>query len=95
MLIDQDGGFTEYTTTVQVTNANPTAGLTNGGTVTEGASGSVTAAGTDAPGDQPSLRYAYDFGNDGTFDLGGSTFATAVTSASSTLTLSGPWSSRS
>ncbi|HUR54117.1 MAG TPA: pre-peptidase C-terminal domain-containing protein, partial [Gemmataceae bacterium] len=91
-VFDKDGGESDSITTIQVNNANPTAGLTHGGTVNEGTNAAVTASGTDVPADQPTLRYAYDFGNNGTFEVGGSTYATAVPTTTATVptTDSGP-----
>ena len=62
---------------VQVTaiNVPPTAILGNGGAVAEGSSGSVSFTNqADAPLDLASLHYAYDFNNDGVFDLGDGTY---------------------
>jgi Zn-dependent metalloprotease len=91
-VLDDDGDFNEYTTTVVVTNANPTAGLTGPASIREGDDATVTATGADVPADAPTLRYAYDFGNDGTYEFGGSTYATALTTTTASMptTDSGP-----
>ncbi|QEL19474.1 M36 family metallopeptidase [Limnoglobus roseus] len=82
---DKDNNFSEYTTTVHVTNANPTLSLADNGPVAEGSAFTLTATATDAPVDQLSLRYAFDFDNDGTFDLGGNNYATGVTGATASV----------
>jgi hypothetical protein len=72
---------------VVVTNAPPTATLTNGGPVNEGSTGTVSfgspsdASAADAAG----VRYAYDFDNDGKFDVGDGTYAGSVSSSTATV----------
>jgi extracellular elastinolytic metalloproteinase len=48
-IIDKDGGFTDYTTTITVTNVPPTATLSNGGSVPEGSPGTVTFSNQSDP----------------------------------------------
>jgi subtilisin-like proprotein convertase family protein len=86
-LIDKDSGFTEFTTSITVTNAKPTAAsFSNGGSVQEGSAGLVTVNGASdvSPVDTAAgLRFAYDFGADGTWEIGnGLTYATASTTNS-------------
>ena len=79
-VVDKDGGFTPYDATVTVTNVAPSATLANSGPVNEGATAQVSWAGvTDpsAPDGAAGTRYAYDFDDDGTYDVGGATYATA------------------
>jgi hypothetical protein len=87
-VFDKDGGFTEYTTTITVTNAVPTATLTNGGPVPEGSAGSVSFSNQSDPSPVDSaagFRYAYDFDDDGTFEIGDGTYADSVGAASVTV----------
>ncbi|MEX2307120.1 MAG: hypothetical protein WD738_05985 [Pirellulales bacterium] len=82
---DDDGGFDEEMFNVIVNNVAPTATLANNGPVDEGSGATVffmdqfdpstadTAAG---------FRYAYDFNNDGTFEVGDGTYAGSVTNDS-------------
>src|SRR5207248_2985819 len=46
---DKDGGFTDYTTTVTINDVAPTATFSNGGTVNEGSTGSVSFSGQTDP----------------------------------------------
>ncbi len=74
-----------------VTNVAPTATLSNGGSVNEGSSGQVTFSNSaDASSDDQiaGFRYAYDFNNDGTWDLGDGTYAGSATSSSTTVAAS-------
>ncbi len=82
-IYDKDGGYTEYAAPLTVRNLAPTATFANGGAVTEGSAGSVSfsAAADSATDLAAGLRYAFDFDNDGTFDVGGDTYATAGTAA--------------
>jgi probable HAF family extracellular repeat protein len=62
---DDDGGENEYTATIVVQNAVPTATLGVTSPVNEGGSSFYTVSlsrPSDAPGDLPSLRYAFDCG---------------------------------
>lgn len=73
-IIDEDGGFSDYSTTLFVLNAAPTASFSNSGPVDEG--GTATVSFTDQnDASQADLAagfsYAFDFDNDGNFDLGG------------------------
>ena len=68
-ILDKDGGFTEYTTTITVTNVRPTATFTNNGP--KPAVTPVTVQFTNpadpSTADAAALRYSYDFNNDGDF----------------------------
>lgn len=75
---------TSAATRLQVANVAPTAALRNSGSVDEGGSATVSFTGQSDPADSD-LRYAYDFGDDGTWDVGGASFASASTSASATV----------
>jgi hypothetical protein len=71
-VIDQDGGYTEYTTEVHVDNVAPTADFTNGGPVDEGNLATVSFANAFDPSGADTaagFTYSYDFNNDGVFDL--------------------------
>ena len=86
---DGDGGSDEKTLPVVVNNVAPKATLSNAGDVTEGTVGvaavNFTNA-TDVSGvDATSLRFAYDFNNDGIWDLGTGTYAGSVTNVSPVL----------
>jgi hypothetical protein len=85
-LIDKDGGVRTLTTTVTVTNQAPTATVGNVA-VSEGspATISVTNPADTATDLAAGLRYAYDFGDDGTWDIGSASYAGAVTAATATL----------
>jgi hypothetical protein len=84
-IIDKDGGATDYTTQLVVNNVAPTATLSGGGTVNEGASGSVSFSNQFDPSTADTaagFHYAYDFNNDGIWDVGDGTYAGSGTSAS-------------
>ncbi|MBN9522572.1 M36 family metallopeptidase [bacterium] len=93
-VLDKDGGFVDKTVTFTVLNVAPSAtGVT--GNVTEGVDGTVTVlnptdpSNTGPASDQATLRYSFelDLDNDGTFEttLGGTTYATALTSQTATV----------
>ncbi|HEY1380164.1 MAG TPA: PKD domain-containing protein, partial [Gemmataceae bacterium] len=82
---DSSGAFTDYTTTITVNNAPPTATLGNSGPVTSGATGTVTFANPSDPSAADAaagFKYSLDFNNDGTFEVtdGGSASATVPAS---------------
>jgi hypothetical protein len=84
-IFDRNGGFSEYTTTVVVTNVAPTATVTGPPTVAKGGTATVSFTGVSDPSPADvaaGFRYSYDFDNDGTFDLGDGTYAGSVTAAS-------------
>ena len=94
---DASSTTTSNPATLTVTNVAPSGTLANDGPVVEGGSAQVTFSGVTDPSAADAaagVRYAYDFDDDGTFDVGGSTYATAVTSASAAvpaaLTADGP-----
>ena len=79
-VVDQDGGFTPYNAAVTVTNVAPSATLANNGPVPEGATAQVSWAGVTDPSAADAAagtRYGYDFGDDGTYEIGGGTYAAA------------------
>ena len=87
-ILDKDGSFTDYTTSITINNVAPTATLTNGGSVNAGSNGSVSFSGQSDPSSVDTtagFRYAYDFDNNGTFDSGNGTYAGSGTSASATV----------
>jgi hypothetical protein len=78
-IFDKDGGFTELTTNLVIANVPPTATLGNNGPFNEGASGAMVAFANQndvATADVAAgFRYAYDFNNDGTFEVGNGLYA--------------------
>jgi PKD repeat protein len=81
---DKDGGTTEYTASVTVNNANPTATLSNDGPINEGGSATISFSGQSDPssGDTAAgFHYAYSCTNG---DLSGATYAGSGSSASTT-----------
>ena len=79
---------TSAATSLSVPNAVPDATVTNGGPVNEGSTGTVSFTnvtdGSDAD-TAAGFRYSYDFNNDGTYEVGGPTYAGAVTASSATV----------
>src|SRR5205823_3837846 len=83
-IIDKDGGFTEYQTTVTVNNVSPTATLSNDGPIFEGSSATISFSGQSDPssGDAAAgFHYAYSCTNG---DLSGATYGGSGSSASTT-----------
>ncbi|HJZ89892.1 MAG TPA: hypothetical protein VKE40_03400 [Gemmataceae bacterium] len=82
-IFDQNGGFAEYTATVDVLDVAPAGHFAADGPVTEGRPGLVrfTALIDPSPADRRvGLRFSYDFDNDGIYEVGdGQTFAGCVT----------------
>ena len=80
-IIDKDGSFTDYSTSVTVLNVAPTAVFSNSGPVLEGsATATVSFSNLFDPSssDQAAgFLYSYDFGNTGTFQIDRSTSSTA------------------
>ena len=79
---------TSNATTLTVTNTVPDATVSNGGPVDEGSTTTVSFSNvTDgSPADVAAgFRYAYDFNNDNTYEVGGTTYAAAVTTTSATV----------
>ena len=77
--------FVERTLTVKVANEDPTASFDNSGPVFEGSPAVISFSNVFDPGEADQLagfRYAYDFDNDGTFDLGDGTYSGSVAEAS-------------
>lgn len=84
---DSDGASSTTTFTLTVNNLAPTAVLSNAGSVCEGSTGTVTFSNQADPSsaDLATLHYAYDFDNDGVFDLGDGTYAGSVSAAAATV----------
>ena len=79
---------TSAATTVTVNNAVPNATVSNSGPVTEGTTATVSFANVTDPSAADTaagFRYGYDFNNDGTYEVGGTTYAAAVTATSATV----------
>ena len=73
---------------VTVNNVNPTGTLVNGGPVNEGSTGTVTFTAQADPAQDDvvaGFHYAYDFNNDGTFEVGNGTYAGSPSTASATV----------
>src|SRR5439155_23189619 len=67
---DKDGGYTDYTTGIDVTNVAPTATFGNTGPVNEHSTATVSFGSQLDPSTADTLagfKYSYDFNNDGTF----------------------------
>jgi PKD domain len=82
---DGNGGSDTRTFEVLVSNVAPMATLANDGPVEEGSAATVQFVGQNDPSGADTaagFRYAYDFDNDGTFDVGDGTYAGSVTSDS-------------
>ncbi|MCX5661643.1 MAG: right-handed parallel beta-helix repeat-containing protein [Planctomycetota bacterium] len=82
---DSAGGSTPLSAVASITQVNPTAAFTNAGAVTEGTAGSVSfnspfhpLASVVAAG----FKFSYDFDDNGTFELAGSSSATVAVPAS-------------
>src|SRR5262249_38448513 len=81
---DEDGGFSDFTTTALVRNLAPTAVLSNSGPIFAGDSAFVFFTGASDPSADAAragFHFAYDFNNDGVFDLGDGTYAGSVADA--------------
>ena len=86
-IFDKDGGMRIYATTIEVSNAAPSATLADV-TVDEGSTATLTlsdATDVSATDLEAGLRYAYDFDDDGTWDLGGLEYGQASPLASADL----------
>ncbi|WP_081690940.1 PKD domain-containing protein [Conexibacter woesei] len=89
-IIDQDGASNTYTKTLTVNNVAPDGTVANDGPVDEGTDAHVTVTRVTDPSSADSaagIRYAYDVGDDGTWESGGDgrTYATATTATSLTV----------
>jgi PKD repeat protein len=81
-IIDKDGGFSEYTTSVHVRNVAPTASFSNDGPVDEGSPATVSVSNQDDPSSADTaagFHYAYSCSNG---DLSGATYAGSGSDAS-------------
>jgi len=77
-IIDEDGTHSGSTHNVSVHNVNPIGSFFNGGSVNEGSTGLVGFAGQFDPSTidtAAQFRYAYDFNNDGIFEVGDGTWS--------------------
>jgi len=84
-ILDKDGAFTDYLTSIEILNVAPTASLTNSGPVVEGSTATVTLANqADASRADTTtgFTYSFDFDQDGVFDVVNSLVATATVPAS-------------
>lgn len=78
----------EYLTTIIINNVAPTAVLSNSGPVNQGSTATVSFSGQFDPATDDAaagFRYAYDFNNDGSFEVGDGTYAASSTSPSATV----------
>jgi autotransporter-associated beta strand protein len=85
---DSNGGSGSNTATASVANVAPTTTLGNSGPVSEGGTAAVSVTGQTDPSSVDTaagFRYAYDFDNDGTFDVGDGTYAGSVATATTTV----------
>ena len=83
-ILDKDGGFSDYTTPISVSNVKPTATFSNDGAVDEGSTAIVSLSAQFDPSSADTatgFRYAYDLDNDGTFDVGDGTYDGSVRDA--------------
>ena len=81
-IFDKDGGFTEYTTPVTVTNAPPTATLSNNGPINEGGQVTVSFSNQLDPSSADTVAgFHYAFACDGG-SLGSATYTTSGTNNS-------------
>ncbi len=73
-ILDKDGGFADYTTTITIKNENPEATFSNDGPVDEGGTATVSFSNQFDPSRVDmafGFSYAFDFNNDGAFEAGG------------------------
>ncbi len=85
-IIDKDGGFTEYTTSVHVNNVDPTADLANNGPVDEGSPATISFSNQSDPSNADTtagFRYEYSCDNS---PFGPADYSSASTSDSSSCT---------
>ena len=68
-IMDDDGGFTEYTTDVIVNNFAPIASLGNDGPKDEGSIVTVSFSGQYNPGTSGTFVYSFDWNNDGIYEI--------------------------
>ena len=85
---DNRGEVVRTSFILNVSNVAPTATFSNGGTVSEGSTGSVSFSAQKDPSSEDrtaGFHYAYDFDNNGAFDFGDGTYAGSGTSPSATV----------
>jgi hypothetical protein len=89
MIIDKDDATNTYTKTLTVDDVAPDGTVANDGPVDEGSPAHVSVSGVTDPSSADTaagFRYAYDIGDDGSWDSGdGSSYATATTASSVTV----------
>ncbi len=70
LVLDKDGGTTEYTADITVDNAPPSIeDVSNDGPTVEGGSAEVAVAASDPAGANDPLAYEFDCGGDGAFEV--------------------------
>jgi hypothetical protein len=75
-IADDDGGFTDYTTTLTINNVAPTATISNNGPVLPGNPVTVSFSNQSDPSPidvAAGFTYSYDFDNDNVFEVANST----------------------
>lgn len=85
---DNQNATATTTFTDSVNNVTPTATLSNGGAVNEGSAGSVSFSNQNDPSSVDTaagFRYAFDFDNNGTFEIGDGTYAGSGAATSATV----------
>jgi hypothetical protein len=87
-VIDKDGSATDYNRSIAINNVAPSGTPAAPATLKEGEQGALAVTGATDPSaaDAGSLHYAFDTDGDGTFDVGGATYATATPLATATFT---------
>jgi hypothetical protein len=88
-IIDKDGGFSEYSTTVTVDNVAPTATLSNNGPIDEGVAATISFSNPSDPSTADTtagFHYAFSCTN---ASLAGATYATSSSTATTSCTFAG------
>ncbi|MCI0684585.1 MAG: PKD domain-containing protein, partial [Gemmataceae bacterium] len=83
-IIDKDGGYTDYTTSIAINNVAPTATIGNSGPVNEGGTATVSLSNpADVSADiAAGFKYSFDFDNNGSFEVTNSSSSSATVPAS-------------
>lgn len=71
MIKDNDGSYTEYTTTVTVVNVDPTADVSDNGPIVEGEPITISFSDIYDPGIYDTFTYFFDWDFDGIYDIYG------------------------
>jgi hypothetical protein len=85
---DGKDATTSAAATLNVPNTVPDATVANGGPVNEGSTGTVSFTNVTDGSDADiaaGIRFSYDFDNDGTYEIGGPTYAGAVAASTATV----------